>query len=202
MLQVSLQRVAGIALIASFVFSILGFVMGPPGVSRAPDIDAALQAIRDRQVLYVLSNLISALAVLLPAIGFVLLALHLRGTRDSQGIGLGTAVLVIGAVAGLIHTFRITMDPTPYLATTIERATPPMLFTVFGFTSLAGAFLIGIAFLQSALPKGLGYALAGHAVIATAVVLVAGIPVFPAVMLLYPFLLAVGIVLVGRPVIA
>jgi hypothetical protein len=195
----NLQRLAGMALIASFVFLILNFVVGPPGVSQAPDVETALQAIRDQQGLYVLANVISGIAVLLPAVGLLLLALHLRGKQDPWPINLGTTAFLIGALLGLIHVYRITVDPRPYLETVIERVTPPTLFTIFGFVILAGAFLFGVAFLQSGLPKWVGYMLTGYAAISAAVVLITGIPVFPAVVLLYPVILVVGIVLFRRP---
>jgi hypothetical protein len=196
----NLQRLAGMALIASFVFLILNFVVGPPGVSQAPDVETALQAIRDQQGLYVLANVISGIAVLLPAVGFLLLALRLRGKQNPWPINLGTAAFLIGALLGLIHVYRITVDPRPYLETVIERVTPPTLFTIFGFVILAGAFLFGVAFLQSGLPKWVGYMLTGYAAISAAVVLITGIPVFPAVMLLYLIYPVVGIVLLRRPV--
>lgn len=195
----SLQRLAGIAMIASFGFLILNFVVGPPGVSQAPDVDSALQAIRDQQGLYVLSSTISGAAVLLPAVGFLLLALYLRGKQDPWTINLGAAAFLIGAVLGLIHVVRIAIDPRPYLETVIARATPPTLFTVYGFVTLAGAFLVGVAFLQSGLPRWLGYMVAGYSAISAVVVLVAGIPVYPAVMLLYLIYPVVGVVLLRRP---
>jgi hypothetical protein len=166
------QRLSAVLLLAGFTILVLSFLLGPPGMAQTyqpPDPDRRLQIIEEYKSRWNISQSLVALGILITAVGFAVLASHLRTVANAWVPTLGAAAFVVGAISASFFIYRQTTDPM----SAYEGAYSAMQ-TLYYSLSLGGLLLFGVAILQASLPAWLGYLTAGAALIYGAVFLVTG----------------------------
>lgn len=188
----SLERIAGIVIIVGVVLYIIAGCVSPR-LYQEPDISQRVSIIEASRTRWNLSQLFFGLGIGLPAVGFLLLTLHLHGIQRQWLIYAGAAAFVLGALSGVIFVYRQTSDPVQYWAS----IQPSALIIGAVVLTLAGLLLYGVVFLQGDFPNWLGYVAVGAAVVLLAAFLVTrGITGFVVASLSYLVTLIVGVVLV------
>ncbi len=194
-------HLSAILLIASSVAMVVGTVLlpqeiyaveGPRTLSSRPDPNRATEAIEQNRTRYNIAQIVNVLSVVLLVGGFGVLAWHLRGTENAWIPLLGTAVLAVGTIAGVIFLFRQTTDTFNSYSgaySAFENAAY--------WLWLVGTVLMGIGFLQAGLPSWLGYLTAGASLLYGVFFLVTGAG-FMAPFLIGFLALVIGIVLLRQ----
>ena len=152
----SMQRLSGILLIAGFVVLMVSGLFGPRGIYQEPDLQRRVQIIEENKTGWNIAQSLIGLFLLLTAIGFAVLALHLRTVANAWIPGLGAAAFVVGIIPGAIFLYRQTTDPLIAYGGAYSG-----METLYYWLALAGLLLFGIAFLQAGLPAWLGYVTIG-----------------------------------------
>ncbi len=163
------QRLSAILLIAGFAVLLLGFPFGLRGIYQTKDPAERVQIIEENKTRWNISQLSIGLGFLLIAVGFALLAVHLRTAANAWIPALGAAAMVVGTISGVLFTYRLTTDPL-----SVYQGAYSGMETLNYWLSLAGLLLFGVAFLQAGLPAWLGYLTAGAALAYGIVFLVSG----------------------------
>jgi hypothetical protein len=176
-------------MMSGFVLFFLAGIVAP-SLYQEPVIEQRVETISLNQSQWIFSQILFALGGLLPAIGFLLLAIHLQDKQNAWLINLGTAAILLETVFGVIFVYYQTLDPAKYW----EMARPSPLLIVYIFLILTGAFLYGLVFLQGAFPNWLGYVTIGFTILVALGILVLRVPVFFAASLFYFVALIMGIV--------
>lgn len=146
------QQIAGIGLIAGFVFILVASSVGPPRLYQEPDSEARLEIIANHTTRWAASNLIFAVGGLITAAGLALFALQIRGSASLWLIVLGVASYTLGAIVWAIFMYQRTVDPSSLF--TSYAFSPPTIALV-GLTVI-GLVLYGVIFLQAGYPGWLG----------------------------------------------
>lgn len=164
----SQQQLAGLLLVAGFVFVLLASFVGPPRLYQERESETRLEIIANHPTRWATSNLFFALGGLVTAGGLALFALQLRGSVSSWLLGLAAAAYILGAIVWAIFMYQRTVDPAS-------------LFTSYAFSpltvalvvlSVTGLLLYGIIFLKAGYPGWLGVGtIAGMALIGGAALL-------------------------------
>jgi hypothetical protein len=163
------QLLSAILLIAGFVGAVLGSALLPPGLydtegprrrlfSDRPNPRRQAELIEQYRTRYNVAQLLNVLWVLLTAVGFVVLALHLRTAANAWVPSLGAAAFVVGSILGVVFIYRQTTD-----ALNAYSGAYSAFETLLNWLWLGGLLLFGVAFLQAGLPAWLGYLTAGAA---------------------------------------
>ena len=144
------MRTIGWVLIVGFVMLVVGGVAAPSGAYQG-EISARRQVIETNRSQWLVSKVFDGLAVLLPAVGFVLLAL----VQSRQGgSNLNTVAGIaggLGGVVGVLYVLRLATDPLPLY----DRASPvPIALLLYGLFAMA-LILFGVTFLRSTTPNWL-----------------------------------------------
>jgi hypothetical protein len=150
------QRLSAVLLIAQFAVLVVGFPFGLPGIYQTTDPTERVQIIEENKTRWYISQLSIGLFILLTAVGFVVLASHLRTVANAWIPALGAAAFVVGAISGALFLFRQTTDSFNAYGGSYSG-----LETMSYWLWLAGLLLFGVAFLQAGLPAWLGYVTAG-----------------------------------------
>jgi hypothetical protein len=188
----SLERIAGIVIIVGVVLYITAGFMSPR-LYQEPDISQRVSIIEANRARWDVSQILFGLGIGLPAVGFLLLTLHLHGIQRQALTYAGAAAFILGALAGVIFVYRQTFDPVQYW----ESTQPSLLIGGAVVLTLAGLLLYGVVFLHGGFPNWLGYVAVGAAVVLLAAFLVTrGTTGFVVASLSYLVTLIVGIVLV------
>lgn len=158
----SQQQLAGLLLVAGFVFVLVASFVGPPRLYQERESETRLEIIANHPTRWATSNLFFALGGLVTAGGLALFALQLRGSVSSWLLGLAAAAYILGAIVWAIFMYQRTVDPAS-------------LFTSYAFSpltvalvvlSVTGLLLYGIIFLKAGYPGWLGVGtIAGMALI-------------------------------------
>lgn len=188
----SLERIAGLVIMVGVVLYIVAMFVSPR-LYQEPDINQRVSIIEANRTRWNVSQLLFGLGIGLPAVGFLLLTLHLHDIQRQWAIYAGAAAFILGALSGVIFVFRQTSDPVQYWAST----QPSALIVGAVVLTLAGLLLYGVVFIQGGFPKWLGYVAVAAAVVLLAAFLVTrGTTGFVVASLSYLIILIVGIVLV------
>lgn len=198
-------RTSGWIMILGFVMLVLGAVAAPRGAYEG-DVQDRMQVIDSQIGRWIVSKVFDALAVLLPAVGFVILAFHQGRTGSGSTLHpIAGAVFVLAASVGIIYVAQLAFNPLPLY----DRTSPaPIALALFGLMA-AGLLLFGVTFLQSDMPTWLRYlSVIGPGLVLLLVVLIRGsrpiLSVGPEAgfgigVVLYLIMLTVGITLVRQP---
>jgi hypothetical protein len=163
------QRLSSVLLIAGFAVLLLGFPFGLRGIYLTTDPSERVGIIEKHKTRWYITQVLLGLGFLLIAVGFAVLASHLRTVANAWIPALGAAALVVGTISGVLFLYRQTTDPL-----SVYQGAYSGMETLNYWLSLAGLLLFGVAFLQAGLPAWLGYLTAGAALLYGAVFLVTG----------------------------
>lgn len=198
-------RMSGWILILGFVMLVVGAVAAPRGAYDG-DLEGRMRVIETRSGQWLVSKVFDGLAVVLPAIGFVLLALHQSRTGTGSTLyPVAGAVLALAGVVGIIYVVQLAFNPLPLY----DRTSPvPIALALYGLMAV-GLLLFGVTFLQSDTPTWLGYltVIVPGLVILLVVLTLGSRPIlavgpeagFGIGVVLYLITLIVGIMLVRQP---
>jgi hypothetical protein len=146
-------QIAGLVLIAGFVFVLVASVTGPPGLYKEPDVDRLLELVAAHSASWAASNLFFGLAALLTAAGLSLFSLHVWGTVNPWPAGVGTAAYILGALAYAVFLYRRTVDP----AALFGDYTFSPLAAILLASLVIGLLLYGVVILRAGYPGWLGW---------------------------------------------
>jgi hypothetical protein len=164
------QRLSAILIISGSAVMILGFPFGLPGIYQTQDLDERVQIIEEHKTRWYISQSLIAISALLTAVGFAVLASHMRTEANAWIPALGAAALVIAATSGEYFLYRQTTDPLSTYAGQYSG-----FETLYYWLSVAGLLLFGVTFLQAGLPAWLGYVTAGGTIVYGIIFFVSGI---------------------------
>lgn len=160
----NLQSLSGIFLISGFVLYFLAMIVAPR-LYQEDDLEKRVDIIESKKTRWILSQVMFALGMVLPGVGFVALALSSPSTWP---LTLGVAAFFIGGLLGAVLLYRQTVDPLGFW----KRSAAEPLSNGYFFLTVIGFLLVGIALMQGGLPAWLAYLNMGAAIISTAVYLV------------------------------
>lgn len=184
-------KVASLLLMAGLVLYFIAGVVAPR-LYQEPNINIRVEKVSNNPIRWNVSQVFFALGIMLPAIGFLLLAAQLRGTQRSWLVYLGAAAFMAGAMIGTLFVYRQTLDPAKYW----ESTGPIPLIVAYMVLTLTGLLFYGIAYLQNNFPGWLGYLIVGSSVIILAVFLIMrGGGAFVLSILIYIVAFVAGVVL-------
>ena len=154
------QSLAAVLLIAGFVVLMVGFPFGLRGIYQTSDPAERIQIIEENKTRWYISQLSVGLFILLTAVGFAVLASHLRTVANAWIPALGAAAFVVGAISGALFLYRQTTDSLSAYGGSYSS-----LEMLSYWLWLAGLLLFGVAFLQAGMPAWLGYVTGGAALV-------------------------------------
>ena len=165
------ERFAGLLMLAGFVMLLVGVAVAPAG-AYVGDIDERLAIIDAHSGQWLLSKVFDALALALPAAGFVTLSISAGRERTASLLSmLGGTCLALAGVVGLAYVVTLTTDA----ASIYDRTSPAPI--VLGFISLIALGLVafGVHFVRSGYPPWAGTlaAVVGGGVLAAEVLVLA-----------------------------
>ncbi len=85
-----------------------------PRLYQEPDISRRANIIEENRFRWNISQVMFALGMGAPALGFLLLTLHLQDIHRNWTIYAGAASFIAGALLGAIFVYRETFDPVQY----------------------------------------------------------------------------------------
>lgn len=165
----TVQRLAALCLIGSFLASAASVLTGAPGLYATQDIVQRLQVIATYRTRWLVTQGLVGLYGLLTISGFALLAHALRSTRRTWIPVLGAGTMIMGTLASMYFVYLQTVDPRGGYSGAYP--TPEALAYWFW---LAGLVLLGMAYLRAGWPSWLGYLSIGGAAVYAAVYLLTG----------------------------
>ncbi|MFQ5922442.1 MAG: hypothetical protein ACE5M4_06325 [Anaerolineales bacterium] len=163
------QSLSAILLIAGFAVLLPAWLFSPPGIYQTPDLQRRVQIIEEYKTRWNITQPLIGLSLLLTAIGFAVLALHLRTLATARVPGLAAVAFIVALIPAAIFLYQQTTDPLG----SYEGAYSGME-TLYYWLALAGLLLFGVAFLQAGLPAWLGYVTVGATLLYGIVFLVSG----------------------------
>jgi hypothetical protein len=187
----NLEQIAGVLILIGAALFVIAMLISPP-LYQEPDIDKREQIVKARRGRWNVSQIFFGLGVLVPAIGFLLLTIHLHRSQSHWSIYPGMAALLTGAVAGTAFVYLQTLDPGRYW----RHSGPVALIVVYVVLTLGALIFYGIAFGQADLPNWLGPLVIGTAGVLLAAFFVTRAAAFALVVVSYFVYIAIGIVLV------
>jgi hypothetical protein len=147
---------AGVRLIASFVAIALSSVVGAPGLFDSADIGHRMLVIETYRSRWLKAQVSVVLYGVLTPLGFAALATALRARGQARFPTLGAVALAAGMISAKVFVYLQTVNPEHAYA-----GGYPLPEALAYWLSLAGLFLLGISFLQAAMPAWLGYLTVG-----------------------------------------
>jgi hypothetical protein len=190
------QQLSGIVMLIGFGLIAAGFSLSPPNLYQETDVVVQLQIITAEFARFAASQVASGAGIVTTTIGYVLLALYLRGRQNAVLIYAGAGAFIVASAAVIVIIYQSLVDPAAFLESASSENTSASLFgSAFTWPTLAAHFLYGVVYLRGDFPKWLGYLAAGSAALATLAVVIFT-PFAAEVLFLLP--LATGIVLVRR----
>jgi hypothetical protein len=191
----NLQKISGILITSGFTLFVVGALLSPPGLYQESDIAVRVAVVNANQSSWIASQVVSGVSMVVFAVGFLYLSLHLKGKHPRWMLKVAASAMLVGAVSGVIYLFQYTPDPASVWNSV--RAIPSiiaaMLFTVLG------SLLYGLVFLRGDTPSWLGYLMLGAAAVSTGIFVAGGGAVaFFAIAIVYIAALIAGIVLLRQ----
>ncbi len=150
------QRLAAILLILGALAMVASFPVGLSRVYQIQDLQERVNIIERSMTRWNISQSLIALSALLTAVGFALLAGHLRSSTNGWLAILAALVFIVATISGVYFVYRQTFDPLSSYQGDFKT-----FEFLYYWLALAGLLLFGIGFLQAGLPAWLGYLTAG-----------------------------------------
>ncbi len=187
-----LQRLAGYILVSSFGLLAIGAMTAPQGAYQGPDMPARLKAISEHRTRWKLSKLFDGLAILSPAVAFLILTIAVSGQQPLAPFILGTLGFIVTGIIGVLRVYRLAVDPEAGFT-----GLPPILDIPGSVGMSVGMILVGWAYLQGAFPAWIGYLSIGAGALSLGayIVLGGGIAFYVAAVL-YIFNVVAGVVII------
>ena len=161
----SLEKIAGITIILGVAIYVLAMFVSPR-LYQEPNLSKRMSIVDGKRFRWYISQIMFALGIALPALGFLLLTRH-HGIQGHWSIYAGASSFTLGALLGVIFVYRQTFDPLQYW----KKSQPSWLIVGAVLLILIGLFLCGVAFVNTDYPSWAGYIAIVSAVIMTAVFL-------------------------------
>jgi hypothetical protein len=188
----NLEQIAGVVIILGVLAFIVAMMLSPR-LYQEPDLSERAAIVDANRGRWNISQLLFGLGILMPAVGFLLLSLHLQGMQSPLLIDAAAAAFILGGLPGAIFVYQQTLNPLKYW----QSAQTPALVTGYVILTLAGLLLYGIVFLQGAFPVWTGYlAVAAAVLLLLAYLISRGHADFAVASLTYFVVLVMGIVVV------
>jgi MFS family permease len=156
-----LQKLAGIILIFGAVLYTLAMLVAPR-LYQEEDLHKRMEIIEAQTGRWNLSQLLFGLGMLLPGLGFLVLATGLPPGQLAWMQYLGGAAFLAGGILGALLIYRQTMDPLRFWEEGHPESTGDrnQILIVVGngylFLTMIGFLLFGIVFLLASSPAWLG----------------------------------------------
>lgn len=145
-------RLSGWILILGFAALVVGALAAPAGAYDG-SLESRQRVIEAQSSQWRLSKVFDGLAVVLPAVAFIMLAFQLRHQSGSVLSTIGGLAFLMGGVVGLVYVIQLATDPIPLY----DRETlAPLSVALYSFFSL-GLVMFGVAFIRAGLPAWVGW---------------------------------------------
>jgi hypothetical protein len=196
-MTLTVEKSAGILLLGGFAMLLVGVVAAPAGAYLGP-IDERLAIIDANTGQWLLSKVFDALAIVLPAVGFVTLSIAGGRRARTPSSAIGGSCLALAAAVGLVYISALLTDP----ASIYDRSSPAPIVLAFISLIALGVIAFGAHFLGGGYPRwaGLVSTLVGASVlVGEAGILMLGIGpegAFALAAALYVAVVALGVVLI------
>lgn len=146
-------KLAGWLIILSVLVFFTGSFVAPPGAYEGTDLPKRLAVIAENQAQWHISKVFDGLAIVIPAIAFLLLASSLWNQQARWPLVGGAGAFIVTALLGIIYVYQLAVIP----GSTWERGFPEPLSFTLAMVFLAGEVLLGLTFLKGNFPTWLGY---------------------------------------------
>jgi hypothetical protein len=163
----NLQQAGAVVVITGVVMFVLAMFTSPPGLYTELDIDRRVAMLTETPTRWIVSQGLFGLGVLVPALGFGLLAAQMWGGPGGWPAAIGAALLIAGGVVAVYWVYVQTLDPGSFWR--MPEVTVPGL--ALAALNIAGRLFLGVAFWQSPLPYWTGWLTVGYGILFAAVAL-------------------------------
>jgi hypothetical protein len=188
---------AGVLIAGAVLFMIA--VVPMPGIYGIQDADARMAKIRDDETAFYVSHALFAVAAVVVAIGFVLLAAWLVARRDPVPPVLGAAAIVVGAALWALFMVDRALNPDSYFR---DYGHLPGYVWASALATSIGLAAFALVFIGSEGPRWVGYVTLAVVALTLVVAVVAPEVVPPQLLYLPPLLMGAVLLLSPDPAFA